>query len=134
MVDHHGVPDRHDRFRRCLGRVSVSTLQGPTVVVEPKIGPYRGSANKAGFPWDCFTRFGLACHDPVMAVGLKLTRRERVAGTLGRAVTSWLWKRKVSSMNWEQASGEDDGGTAGVREPRRPRPDLPSLSAEAAFE
>ena len=39
-------------------------------------------------------------------------------------------RRRATVLSGNSAGGSDDGGLAGVREPRRPKPSPPSLRAE----
>jgi hypothetical protein len=39
-------------------------------------------------------------------------------------------RRRATVLTGNPAGGPDDGGLAGVREPRRPKPSPPSLRAE----
>ena len=64
----------------------------------------------------------------LMATALGFSRRERALQAVLGCIFRLLPKRE-SEWHWGLASGPDDeGGSSGVREPRRPQPDLPSMS------
>lgn len=65
--------------------------------------------------------------------GEAVWRARRAMGAAATRTTGELYAvyrhRRVRGRRLVGIFGGDDGGTAGVREPRRPRPDLPSLRA-----
>jgi hypothetical protein len=69
-----------------------------------------------------------------MATGLRLKPSQRLRWALARRR---MRRHRTSTVSfgpvalWSIEPEDPDEGSAGVREPRRPKPDLPTLAAEA---